>query len=80
MRHNSNREAVASGTVWCERCSRLDTFENVTLNCTFKHCGRSERIPEACYEVYIAFRELGGRRVIPTSIKENGPGKLLQWI
>jgi len=43
--------------VFCDHCSLLVTFENVTLNATFKHCARQERIPEKCYEQYIELRE-----------------------
>jgi len=50
---------------FCPICSLQTTFENVTMNATFRHCGKTDRMPEKVYEQYCLLRDNDGRARVP---------------
>ncbi len=63
-----NAKGHGKGTfieAFCPICSLQMTFENVTLNAIFKHCGKKDRVPEKIYEMYCVLRDNDGRPRVP---------------
>ncbi len=73
------QEAPAAKTEWeargrgreaylhaeCPRCHHSTDIENPSLNASFWHCGRPERVPEKVYEQLCTLRDNNGKPRIP---------------